>query len=217
MRLINEEIQEATMSAGSMLLILAAILVFCGLLQRVLDRMYLTDRQVLLLIGAMLIGTFLPNIELGLVSINIGGAVIPLGVCIYLFIKADQPVERWRTLLGSFLTGAAVYALSALLPGEAEVLPFDPMWLYGVCGGVVAWLFGRSRRAAFVCGVTGILLADIANAIVIWAQGYQSKLVLGGAGIADATIISGVIAVLLCELIGETIERLVRMHAGNRG
>ena len=71
------------MSAGTMLLTLAAILVFCGLLQRVLDRMYLTDRQALLLIGAMLLGTWLPNITLGSVSGNIGGAIIPVGECIY--------------------------------------------------------------------------------------------------------------------------------------
>ena len=54
---------------------IAAILVFCGLLQRVLDRMYLTDRQALLIIGAMLIGTFLPNVVIGSVSVNIGGHI----------------------------------------------------------------------------------------------------------------------------------------------
>ena len=63
------------MSFGSLLLMIAAILVFCGLLQRVLDRMYLTDRQALFLIGLMLIGTFLPGVRLGNVVVNIGGAV----------------------------------------------------------------------------------------------------------------------------------------------
>lgn len=201
------------MSAGTILLMIAAVLLFCGLLQRVLDRMYLTDRQAWLVIGAMLIGTFLPNIVIGTVSVNLGGALIPLGVCVYLMIRCDTSMERWRTLLGVVLTGAAVYALSVLLPGEAEELLLDPMWLYGLCGGVIAWVLGRSRRAAFVCGVAGVLLADIVNAGVIWMQGYQSQLSLGGAGIADAAVISGVAAVLLCELVGETIERLVRARA----
>lgn len=205
------------MTVGAMLLTITAVLVFCGLLQRVLDRMHLTDRQALLLIGAMLIGTLLPNIRFGAISVNLGGAVIPLGVCVYLFIKADSPLERWRTALGTIVTGAAVYALSALLPGEAEELPLDPMWLYGVCGGIVAWVAGRSRRAAFVCGVAGVLLADIVNALVILMQGYQTQLVLGGGGIADATVVSGVIAVLMCELIGETIERVVRARTGGDG
>lgn len=206
-----------SMSVGTLILMIAAILVFCGLLQRVLDRMYLTDRQALMIIGAMLVGTFLPNIAIGLVSVNIGGAIIPLGICVYLFCKADKPNERWRTLFGSLLTGILVYSLSKLLPSEAEMLPLDPMWFYGVCGGIVAWVIGRSRRAAFICGITGVLLADIANALVIWIQGYQTQLTLGGAGIADATVISGVIAVLMCELVGETIERIVRKQAKKRG
>lgn len=201
------------MSAGMMLLTIAAVLVFCGLLQRVLDRMYLTDRQALLLIGLMLLGTLLPNITLGPVSINLGGAVIPLGVCVYLFIKADSAMERMRTIFGTILTAGAVYALSALLPAEAETLPLDPMWLYGLCGGVIAWLFGRSRRGAFICGIAGVILADIVTAMIAALQGYQTQLVLGGAGIADATVISGVVAVFLCELIGETVERLVRGHS----
>lgn len=205
------------MSAGMMLLTIAAVLVFCGLLQRVLDRMYLTDRQALLIIGAMLFGTLLPNITLGPVSVSIGGALIPLGVCIYLLIRADTAIERLRTLFGTVLTGGAVYALSALLPAEAEVLPFDPMWLYGLCGGVAAWVLGRSRRGAFICGVAGVMLADIASAVVGRIQGYQTQLVLGGAGIADATVISGVLAVLLCELVGETVERFVRWQTDRGG
>lgn len=200
------------MSGGTLLLTIAAILVYCGLLQRVLDRMYLTDKQALLLIGAMLVGTFLPELHIGPVAVNIS-ALIALGVCVFLFLKADQPLERWRTLLGVVLTGGAVYVLSAMLPAEAETLPFDPIWLYGLCGGVIAWLIGRSRRGAFICGIAGVLLADIVSAVVAWMQGSQMQLTIGGAGIADAMIVSGVTGVLMCEILGEMIERIVRMMA----
>lgn len=205
------------MSGGTMLLLIAAILVFCGLLQRVLDRMHLTDRQALILIGAMLAGTFLPDIPLGPIRVNIGGAVIPLGVCVYLFCRADETAERWRACLGSLLTGGAVFALSMMLPAEAEVMLVEPMWLYGICGGVVAWVIGRSRRAAFICGVMGVLLADAVSALVAAAQGYTVQFTLGGGGIADACVISGVIGVLMCELIGETVERFVRRASGRNG
>ena len=204
------------MSGPMLLLTITAVLIFSGLLQRVLDRMYLTDKQALLIIGLMLIGTFLPELTIGTVRINIGGAIIPLGVCVYLFARADQPWERWRSVLGSILTAAAVYAISTLMPAEAETLPFDPMWLYGPMGGVIAWLLGRSRRCAFICGIAGVILADTASAIVAWSQGYDVPLMLGGAGIADAAVISGVTAVLLCELVGETIERLVRAWCERR-
>lgn len=198
------------MSGAMLLLTITAVLIFSGLLQRVLDRMYLTDKQALLIIGLMLIGTFLPELSIGPVRINIGGAVIPLGVCVYLFIKADQPWERWRSVIGSILTAAVVYAISTLMPAEAETMPFDPIWLYGPIGGIIAWMIGRSRRCAFICGIVGVILADIASAVVAWSQGYDVLPVLGGAGIADAAVISGVTAVLFCELIGETIERVIR-------
>lgn len=205
------------MPAGSMILTIAAILVFCGFLQRVLDRMYLTDRQALVITGAILLGTFIPDVSLGVVRIGIGGAIIPLTVCIYLFIKADEAVERLHAVAGTIITAVSVYAVSNLLPAEAETLPLDPMWLYGLCGGVIAWLLGRSRRNAFICGMAGVILADMASGIIARVQGYQVEIVLGGGGIADAAVISGVTGVLLCELMGELIERLVRHTAQRSG
>lgn len=201
------------MSAGMVLLMIVAVLVYCGLLQRVLDRMYLTDRAALLLIGAMLVGTFLPGIQLGRISVNIGGAVIPFGVCVWLFLKADEPLERWRAALGSVITAAAVYGLTLLLPAEPEALPLDPTYFCALLGGAVAWLLGRSRRCAFICGVLGVLLADTAVAIVNWARGIDAALALGGGGIADAAVLSGLLSVLLCELIGEVAERILRRRS----
>ena len=200
------------MSAGTTLLTIAAILVYCGLMQRILDRMYLTDRQALLIIGTMLIGTLLPNLPFGVVSINLGGAVIPLGICVFLFCKADESRERIRAVIGTLITAIGILLLSTLLPAEPEGLLVDPMWLYGLCGGVLAWLIGRSRRNAFICGIAGVLVADLITGIYALLEGYSVQLVLGGGGIADAAVISGVVSVLLCELLGETIERIIRHY-----
>ncbi len=204
------------MSLGTLILTVVAILVFFGVLERVLDRMRLSDRAALLLIAAMFIGTLLPNISLGLVSFSIGGALIPLGVCVYLLINADEPIEVWRSLLGAVLTGAAIYGLSMLLPDEPEAMAIEPNLLYGLSGGVIACVLGRSRRGAFVCGVIGVILADVVTALVNWQRGVAQQLVLGGAGIVDTVVISGMLAVLLTELVGETMERVVRArrHSG---
>lgn len=198
------------MSVGMVILTVVAVLIFFGVLQRVLDRMHLTDRMALLLVAAMFVGTLLPNVELGMVSVSIGGGLIPLGVCVYLFIKADERREKMRSLLGAVVTAAAVYALSMLLPDEPEAMWMDPNLIYGLSGGVIAWLIGRSRRCAFICGVVGVILADVATAVVNWSRGIHQQLVLGGAGIADTVVISGVLAVLLAELVGEMVERIVR-------
>ncbi len=198
------------MSVGMILLTVVAILIFFGAAQRVLDKMRLTDRAALVIVALMFLGTLVPNITVGLVSFSLGGAVIPLGVCVYLLIKADTGKERARALIGAVITGGVVYALSALLPEEPEQITVDPLYLYGAVGGLVGYLMGRSRRGAFICGVLGIMLSDIAVAVVNWARGIDQTLVLGGAGVFDAMVFSGVLGVLLCELIGEIAERIAR-------
>lgn len=200
------------MSVGMIILTVVAVLIFFGVLQRVLDRMYLTDRAALCLIAAMFIGTLLPNLSLGKVSLSVGGAIIPLGVCVYLLFRAGTAKEVIRALVGAILTGAAVYGLSILLPDEPEEMFMDPNLLYGLAGGLIAWLLGRSRRGAFICGVMGVILADIVTALINWSRGIDQQLVLGGAGIADTVVISGILAVLLAELVGEIVERCVRSH-----
>jgi len=202
------------MSIGMVLLTVAAIFVFFGVAQRVLDRMYLSDRAALLLIALMFFGTLLPNLNFGNVQISIGGGLIPLGICIFLLVRAGTNKERIRAIFGSLLTAGIVYTVSTFfLPDEPEQLPFDPMYLNGVIAGLVAYAFGRSRRGAFICGVLGVMLADIAVAVVNRMNGIQQTLVIGGAGAFDAMVISGLLAVVLAELVGEILERISR---GNR-
>ena len=37
----------------------------------------------------------------------------------------------------------------------------EPNYLYGIAGGVIAYLLGRSRRGAFIAGVVGVLQMDV--------------------------------------------------------
>ena len=198
------------MSLGMILLVVLALLILFGVLQRVLDRMGLTDRQALLCVAAIFIGGWLPDLNLGTVTLNWGGAIVPLAVCVYLFFHAGTGMERGRCLLASLLTAAAVYAIGVFFPADPVTMPFDPMILYGLCGGIIAWLLGRSRRSAFVAGILGVILADAAIGIVNWRNGVAQTVRLGGAGALDAVVLSGVTAVLLCELVGEVMERIAR-------
>lgn len=199
------------MSIGMVLLTAVAVLVFFGVTQRVLDKMHLSDRAALVLIALMFFGTLLPNIPLGAVEISLGGAIIPAGVCIYLLIRAGTGKERLRAIVGALLTAGAVYLLTTyVLPDEPETIVLDPMYINGIVAGLLAYALGRSRRGAFICGVLGVLLADGIVAVVNAANGIHQTLVLGGAGVFDAAIISGLIGVLLTELIGEIAERMTR-------
>ena len=64
------------MTIGSILLAASAVLVLLGVGQRMLDKMRLSDRAALILIAAMFVGGLIPDVRLGLVRINIGGALI---------------------------------------------------------------------------------------------------------------------------------------------
>ncbi len=199
------------MSTGLILLIVAGILIGFGVAQRVLDRLRLTDRQALFFVLLLFVGGLLPDIPLGAnLSVNAGGALVPVGLCVYLLVRAGSAREVVRSLIASALTGAAVYFLGRMLPDEPETAFMDFNYLYGLAAGVVACIFGRSRRGAFVAGVLGAVIADVWSTAEVWMQGVQQPLRLGGAGAMDVIVISGITAVLLTELVGELIERMSR-------
>lgn len=202
--------EENNVSISLILLAAVSALVLFGVAQRVLDRMQLTDRAALLIAAAIFLGGLIPDIRLGPVVFNIGGFLVPLGVCVWLLWKTDTRREVRRAVLGSVLTGAAVYLLGNLMPSEPESIVIDPNYVYGIAGGVIAYVLGRSRRAAFICGVLGVILADTATALVNWNQGVDTTLALGVAGAMDTIVISGLLAVLLAEIVGEILERMVR-------
>lgn len=197
------------MSIGMILLIVLSLLILFGALQRVLDRMALSDRQALVCIAAIFIGGWLPELSFGLISLNLGGAVVPLIVCVYLFLNAGTAKEKVRSVAASILTAASIFAITLIFPADPLAMPMiDPMLLYGVAGGMIAWLLGRSRRSAFIAGVAGVLLADILSGVRLWMRGVNQVIHLGGAGALDAVVIAGVSGVLMCELFGEIIERI---------
>ena len=198
-------------SIGTIVLLVVGLLILFGCGQRVLDRMHLSDMQAILLIIAMIVGGFLPAIPLtGRVAVNLGGFVIPAGVCLYLWFTADTGAERLRSLVAAALTGVSVFLLMRFLPDEPDAMPIDPTYTYGIAGGVIAYILGRSRRGAFLAGTLGVAGANIAQDVINRTQGIDQRLVLGGAGAFDIIVLSGLIAVLLSELIGETLERIKR-------
>ena len=199
------------MSIGFMLLIAAGVLILFGAGQRVLDKLRLTDRQAILFIALIISGGLLPDINVTRTfAFNVGGALIPLGLCVYLWVKADTAREKTRCVLAALLTGAAVFALGRALPADPAEMVIDPSVAYGLAGGVIAYVFGRSRRGAFIAGTVGVILANLASWGYANAMGAQQRLALGGAGGFDVIVIAGLLAVLLAELIGEIVERVKR-------
>jgi len=199
------------MPIGMMMLMVVGVLVYFGIAHRILDRMRLTDKQALLLIAAIIVGSFIDiplmraPVEL---SINVGGALLPALLAIWLIAKADETSEKVRAVFATILVAAAIYLGERYLFNEQEPMFLDPKLIYGVTAGMIAYLAGRSRRSAFIGGVLGIVLSDIIHTVTIIRLGIPGTTDIGGAGAFDVVIIAGIVAVMIAELVGETREKL---------
>lgn len=196
---------------GMIILVILSVIIYFGLAQRVLDRMKLSDKGALAVIAAIIVGSF---IDIPLISgrtamnINLGGAAIPFIFALYLLFTAGTTKEWGRALFGAVVTAVLLVTAYRLLSAEPESMMIDPLWVIPIIAGAVAYLLGRSRRGAFITAVLGVILADIGN--YLWLIGTQTpgRVNMGGAGALDAVVLSGIIAVLLAEFVGELRERL---------
>ncbi len=198
------------MSIGMILLVGISVLIFMGLAERVLDRLRLNDKAAILIIIAIIISTiFIPNIDITeRVSVNVGGFLIPLGLAIYLFIKAETGKEKTRAVVAAVVAGGIIYGVQRyVLPAEPEAQNIDPNYVYAILGGLTAYILGRSRRAAFIAGVVGVIISDVIQLVLNIINDIPSPTRFGGAGGVDTTVIAGILAVLIAEIVGETRER----------
>jgi len=207
------------MSVGVVFLLVLAVLVYFGVLHRVLDRMRLDDRTALFIIFLTILGSFF-NVNIGRtppLSVNLGGAVVPLGVTVYLLVTADTRREKVRGSVAALVAGAAIYLSMKLLDPEEQTMLVDPTYFFAVVAGVVGYLAGRSRRAAYIAGTAGVVLADVAHYVETAVRGLPAATAIGGAGAFDAVVIAGLLAVVLAEVVGETREFMARGPARRAG
>ena len=199
------------MTTGAIIFTIIAILIYIAFGTRVLDRLYLTDNQSLFILALIIIGGFInigilksPNI-----SLNIGGALIPLLLCLYIFFKIDSKKELTRTIFSIIITALLISFVNYYFRnfGEGRDI-IDPMYIYPIIAGISAYIIGRSRRGAFVSGILGYLLYDILTIINIYRNNIKTELRIGGGGAIDPIIISGFVALLLVEIFGEIRENL---------
>jgi uncharacterized membrane protein len=163
------------------------------------------------MIVALIVGGFIniplpagPGME---ASLNIGGGVVPLILSVYLLTKTSA-MEKLRAFAGMAATAVAVYLTGLLLGAEAGTMMLDPLYVYPVVAGVVAYLIGRSRRGAFIAATMGVLIVDVVTYYRLATTGTPGAVLIGGGGALDAVVIAGLLAVLLAEFIGESREWL---------
>lgn len=192
---------------GLIALVVVSILIYFGVAHRVLDKLRMNDKSALAVIAAIIIGSFI-DIPLGSrLTINVGGSIAVV-LAVYVWLGAGTSFEKVRSIIAAVVTGLALFIAGRYLGAEPEQIFIDPIYIYPLVAGVVGYLAGRSRRGAFFAAVMGVLSLDVAQYIYLMRSGTAGTVHVGGAGAFDSLILAGILAVLLAELIGESLERI---------
>jgi uncharacterized membrane protein len=127
------------------------------------------------------------------VMLNVGGALIPILVSLYLLVRTGMLV---RMLIGTAVVAGIVHSLARIVPGVGIVVPIFVPPL--VAAGVALILaFRRAPPLAYVAGSMGTLIgADLLNLGRIARIGAPA-VSIGGAGTFDGVFLTGLIAGLL--------------------
>lgn len=192
---------------GLIALLVVSILIYFGVAHRALDRLRMTDRAALGVIAAIIIGSFIEIPVSSRVTINLGG-VITVGIAIWLWLSAGTAFEKTRSAIAAVVTALVLFIGARFLGAEPETVFVDPLYIYPLVAGIVGYLAGRSRRGAFFAAVMGVLALDIGQYIYLVRGGIRGTVHLGGAGAFDSLVLAGIVAILLAELIGESLERI---------
>jgi uncharacterized membrane protein len=128
-----------------------------------------------------------------IVAINVGGALLPVMLSLYLFLRSRL---RARMLLGIAVVAMTVHSLAQVVPGVGIAVPtFVPPLVAAAVSLVLA--FRQAPPLAYVSGSMGALIgADLSNLHRIAELGAP-VVSIGGAGTFDGVFLTGLIAGLL--------------------
>lgn len=212
-----------TLGIFTILLIVFFAFIEVGAIRMAFQRLGMSPRVVTLLLFAMILGSYInlplatisapgivenrivyfwgmPYVVPRLVyagrteiAINLGGAVIPIAVCVYLLNRFKAYAS---STVATLIVGIVVYRTSKVVPGVGIGVP---TLVPGVIAAATAYILDsrRSPAVAYVAGTLGCLLgADILNLPIV-AQMQAPVASIGGAGTFDGVFVSGLIAALL--------------------
>jgi len=157
----------------------------------------LSRRRVEYTVPANVRGLFAPpQTQYTGVAINVGGAIIPLCLCLYLTRVVPS---LWEIGIATLIMAAVARATARPVPGRGIVLP---MFLPPLLSALLAILLAREFAApcAYIAGTLGTLIgADLLN--LNRMKGFPGVISIGGAGLFDGIFLVGVVAVLLTALV----------------
>jgi uncharacterized membrane protein len=190
------------LSSGAALLLLLASLIgsYFNIPITELPEREVRSGQVIDFFGMRYVVPLVTDWPRTVIAVNIGGAVIPSLLSLYLLLKNSI----WSSAaVATLVVTVACYLLAQPVPGIGIAIPsLVPPFI----AALVALLVARTNVAAvaYVSGSLGTLIgADLLNLGRI--QGLGAPVVsIGGAGTFDGIFLTGILAVLLASFSGRT-------------
>jgi uncharacterized membrane protein len=140
------------------------------------------------------LGRPMPYYGKTVVAVNVGGALIPIGFCLYLL--SIKPLPILDVLLGIGIVSAVSYAMSRPIRGLGIGMPILTAPLSAALAAVLLNP-DYSPSLAYISGTLGVLIgADLLRLKDI-RQLATPVASIGGAGTFDGIFFTGIIAVLL--------------------
>lgn len=144
----------------------------------------------------------IPQLEYGqtitVIAVNVGGALIPTAVSIYLLSRSSFSLVI-LSLIGVLAVAALTHVVARPVKGVGIA---TPAFIPPIAAAVVAFILSPAepRTVAYVAGTLGTLIgADLLNLKKIPKLGTPMASI-GGAGTFDGVFLTGIIAVLLVGL-----------------
>jgi len=125
-----------------------------------------------------------------IIAINVGGAIIPLILCLWLLPKAPLA----RTLVATAIASLVMFKLARPVPAIGVQIP---LFIPPLVAVTLGFIFSprNPTPVAFISGVAGVLIgADLLNLGRLPTAGVMS---IGGAGVYDGIFLVGIISALL--------------------
>jgi uncharacterized membrane protein len=157
----------------------------------------LTRRRVEYTMPTTIRGFFVqPPAQYTGVAINVGGAIIPLCLCLYLTRVVPS---LWQIGVATLVMALVAKAIARPVPGRGIVLPmFVPPLLSALLAVILAREF--AAPCAYIAGTLGTLVgADLFNLHRL--RGFSGIVSVGGAGVFDGIFLVGIVAVFLTALV----------------
>lgn len=141
------------------------------------------------------------RIEKTRIAVNLGGAIVPLFVCAYIFFRFPGHVLPF-SLVTVPVSIAICYRSARIMPNVGVVMPtFVPPAAAAALALVFAWGDASAIPLCYVTGVLGVIVgADLLNLDKLGSMSAPMASI-GGAGTFDGIFLTGIVSVFLGEVI----------------